>query len=284
MSAPITDEDQNAAHVVMVDVVTRIRADDYRGASVAIAQLLADSLAPPRERVANQQHELANLQEAQRAKNLALDALHWVWCDGGCGGGVHRWDHSAEVTEEVVSMAERYAGRLRRWLGNRDGRIKYREAGDTEKAALVAEWSKRPAIDSLRCQLADAEARNATVRAEAFREALTLARAAVTGERLEGPNPDDAGDKAYGEAVLDCLAAIGRIPGAPPPETPLPAYALVSAAKVAQWLRLRAEKYIKGASARWLAECLLSGTWEHDLARLAPAATPPAAPTEGETP
>lgn len=124
------------------------------------------------------------------------------------------------------------------------------------------------------------EARNATVRAEAFREALTLARAAVAEERLVDPDLDCEGDRVYGEAVLDCLAAIGRIPGAPPPETPLPAYALVSAAKVARWLRLRAEKYIKGASARWLAECLPGGTWEHDLARLAPATTPPAAPTE----
>jgi len=47
-------------------------------------------------------------------KNRELDAMHYVWCDGGCTGGVHRWS-DALVTRELVESAERNAKRLRRW-------------------------------------------------------------------------------------------------------------------------------------------------------------------------
>jgi hypothetical protein len=49
-----------------------------------------------------------------RRKNLELDALHFVWCDGGCADGVHRWDHGV-LTEAIVAEAERNTARLRRW-------------------------------------------------------------------------------------------------------------------------------------------------------------------------
>ena len=51
------------------------------------------------------------------AKNRALDAMHWVWCDGGCSDGVHRWDKTP-LTEEIVKEVENHARRLRRWLEN----------------------------------------------------------------------------------------------------------------------------------------------------------------------
>lgn len=35
--------------------------------------------------------EVTELQEVLHAKNLQLDALHYVWCSGGCDGGMHRW-------------------------------------------------------------------------------------------------------------------------------------------------------------------------------------------------
>lgn len=46
-------------------------------------------------------------------KNLALDALHFVWCDGGCASGVHRYTDEP-LTEEIVLQAEYQALRLRR--------------------------------------------------------------------------------------------------------------------------------------------------------------------------
>jgi hypothetical protein len=54
---------------------------------------------------------------AAHERNLELDALHVVWCDGGCDGGVHRWTEKT-VTEEVVAAAERNTKRLRSWLTN----------------------------------------------------------------------------------------------------------------------------------------------------------------------
>jgi hypothetical protein len=61
------------------------------------------------------------MQEALVHKNRALDAMHWVWCDGGCPGGVHRYPDEdgimrhAELTEATVREAERNTQRLRRW-------------------------------------------------------------------------------------------------------------------------------------------------------------------------
>ena len=47
-------------------------------------------------------------------RNVSLDALRFVWCDGGCRSGVHRFTHG-ELTEEIVIEAERNTRRLRRW-------------------------------------------------------------------------------------------------------------------------------------------------------------------------
>lgn len=52
--------------------------------------------------------------EALHRKNLELDALHFVWCSGGCDGGVHRWVDE-RLTEETVIEAERNTKRLREY-------------------------------------------------------------------------------------------------------------------------------------------------------------------------
>lgn len=56
-------------------------------------------------------------QESLERKNRELDSMHYVWCDGGCETGVHRWDKS-EVTEEIVALAEKNVQRLRVWFNN----------------------------------------------------------------------------------------------------------------------------------------------------------------------
>lgn len=80
-----------------------------------------------RARCAEQARQLQILQEAQREKNLALDAMFWVWCNGGCRGGVLRWE-PGELTEEIVALAERNTKRLRSWLTNRIGKERYAAA------------------------------------------------------------------------------------------------------------------------------------------------------------
>lgn len=61
--------------------------------------------------------EVQIMQKAAERKNRELDALHFVWCDGGCASGVHRYDHG-ELTEAIVVEAERNAKRLRAWWNN----------------------------------------------------------------------------------------------------------------------------------------------------------------------
>lgn len=65
----------------------------------------------------NQKHELNCIQNSLRDKNLALDAMHYVWCDGGCTSGTHRWTPQ-NITKEIVLEAERNTRRLRSWRLN----------------------------------------------------------------------------------------------------------------------------------------------------------------------
>lgn len=64
--------------------------------------------------------ELAMAYENNHSRNVELDALHYVWCDGGCEGGVHRFDKlgSGAITEEIVATAEKNVARLRAWYTN----------------------------------------------------------------------------------------------------------------------------------------------------------------------
>lgn len=64
------------------------------------------------------------------AQNIKLDALHWVWCSGGCSGGTHRWV-PGELTEELVKTAEYAAQRMRESFTNQE----YRKTTRQVKAA-----------------------------------------------------------------------------------------------------------------------------------------------------
>jgi hypothetical protein len=66
------------------------------------------------QRLARLQHELHWKNESWAKKNRELDALHYVWCDGGCPRGVHRWQDSP-ITGDIVKEAEKQAKRLRSW-------------------------------------------------------------------------------------------------------------------------------------------------------------------------
>ena len=48
-------------------------------------------------------------------RNVELDALHYVWCSGGCEGGVHRFNALPPITDEIVSAAIRNTERLVSW-------------------------------------------------------------------------------------------------------------------------------------------------------------------------
>lgn len=75
-----------------------------------------DELALLREKNRRLAAEVDHMRRVLERKNRELDALHVVWCDGGCPGGVHRYQGGdVLVTEGLVKLAERNAGRLRDW-------------------------------------------------------------------------------------------------------------------------------------------------------------------------
>jgi hypothetical protein len=150
----------------MAEPVTRaIWAEQERDeAEVDVTRLVIElaearaELAASREREHRLEHDLRQERERRgsverRHKNLVdslpsfarsrfemekqLDALLWVWCSGGCAGGVLRWTHDKpiewwhrrdEVTEEIVALAEQNTRRLRSWFeGNKHRPLRARE-------------------------------------------------------------------------------------------------------------------------------------------------------------
>lgn len=91
-----------------------------------------------REKVANQAHQLKWQQESLAQKNRALDAMHWVWCDGGCRLGAGRYDSEGRykgvgvdsITEEAIAIVERNLARMKRTRATRLARLA-REKGPT---------------------------------------------------------------------------------------------------------------------------------------------------------
>lgn len=78
-----------------------------------------------RQRVIELQRQITVKDQSLHEKNLSLDALHYVWCDGGCEGGVHRFTAQGpqgEITAELVAEAERNTLRLARWWRNVEAR------------------------------------------------------------------------------------------------------------------------------------------------------------------
>lgn len=102
----------------MEDVAWRIAISDLRK-SIIRTETAGDVGA--RELVKKLRRELTIAKENNALRNKQLDALHFVWCNGGCRGGVHRWSEN-NVTEELVLEAERNTARLRTWLKNKQFR------------------------------------------------------------------------------------------------------------------------------------------------------------------
>ncbi|HYX21800.1 MAG TPA: hypothetical protein VFA98_13220 [Thermoanaerobaculia bacterium] len=109
------EEDARRAHLAaVVDAPNDGVPDDAR-----IARLRAENVRLA-EKVKSLKHQVTMAKDNNETRNRELDALHYVWCDGGCEGGVHRYEGSPDaVTEEIVQLAERSTSRLRRWFENR---------------------------------------------------------------------------------------------------------------------------------------------------------------------
>lgn len=71
------------------------------------------------EQVRHLRRQVTHLREVLERKNRQLDALHFVWCSGGCDGGTHRYG-DGRITKELVEEAVRNTYRLIAWFGNNE--------------------------------------------------------------------------------------------------------------------------------------------------------------------
>lgn len=109
-----------AAHAHLASVIDLPNdgvADDER-----IARLRAENIRLV-EQVRKLKKEFTEARKNNEERNRELDALHYIWCNGGCHGGAHRYCGSPDdITEEIVAAAERNTTRLRQWFINRQHR------------------------------------------------------------------------------------------------------------------------------------------------------------------
>lgn len=76
--------------------------------------------------------QLTMQSDRNHQRNVELDALRYVWCDGGCPGGVHRWT-PGEFTDEIIEAAIRNTNRMIRYHGNKKFR-ELRRKNEIEKS------------------------------------------------------------------------------------------------------------------------------------------------------
>jgi hypothetical protein len=121
-SAIRAEESARRAHLAaVIDAPNDGVPDDAR-----IARLRTENVRLA-EQVQKLRHEVTIAKGNNEARNRELDALHYVWCSGGCEGGTHRYGGAPDdVTEEIVQLAERNTKRLRTWFESYKAREKRR--------------------------------------------------------------------------------------------------------------------------------------------------------------
>lgn len=83
---------------------------------------------------------IQNLQAHITKLNAQLDALGRVWCDGGCNGGMHRFQDNPPTIEQIMFIV-RNAVRAMTWWINHEGKGKpaahWREPFEAAKQRLL---------------------------------------------------------------------------------------------------------------------------------------------------
>ena len=89
-----------------------------------------------RAEVAELRRQLTIARDNNHRRNVELDALHYVWCDGGCFTGVHRYDGKGPdaITPEIVEAAVRNTERLVSWARSRDTRKRHEDRLNAQSA------------------------------------------------------------------------------------------------------------------------------------------------------
>lgn len=88
----------------------------------------------------DQAAQITDLINVLARKNLDLDALSFVWCDGGCTSGVHRFSEMI-LTADMVLRAEQNTKRLRSWYET----VRWRLGKFPTMSAWHEQYAKRSA-------------------------------------------------------------------------------------------------------------------------------------------
>lgn len=64
------------------------------------------------QKIKAQKHQLKIANDCLYVKNRELDALHYVWCDGGCATGIHRFHPDLFLSKKLVELAKVNTNRL----------------------------------------------------------------------------------------------------------------------------------------------------------------------------
>ena len=123
-------------------------ADMIKYAGVEAAE---DVIAALRRQLEEAKRTIGDLQDCLHKKNLALDALHYVWCSGGCESGTHRYSDQ-ELTSEIVGEAVRNTDRLVQQFINRAGRVHGEEEGYEKVWASTRERIGASALTALQAE------------------------------------------------------------------------------------------------------------------------------------
>jgi predicted nuclease with TOPRIM domain len=114
------EAEKKAARAHLASVIDLPNDGEHDDARIARLRTENGRLA---EQVKKLKTELTQARENNEERNRELDALHYVWCSGGCHGGVHRYCGAPDdITEEVVAAAVRNTERLQSWFANRQYR------------------------------------------------------------------------------------------------------------------------------------------------------------------
>lgn len=74
--------------------------------------------------------EVATKDRTLGRKNLELDALYHVWCNGGCRKGMFRYQPGQVLTQEAISLFEKNLDRMKVYFRNYEYRQKNGEQID----------------------------------------------------------------------------------------------------------------------------------------------------------
>lgn len=132
-----------------------------------LVRRLEDENADLRRQLAKAKGRARQLEDNLAKKNRELDALHYVWCSGGCEGGVHR-HFDKELTAKTVASAVRNTDRLVQWYINHAGSAQHGGVFKGDWDGLRAAW--KAAVERIQSASLDAlKSDNERLREAAYR-------------------------------------------------------------------------------------------------------------------